>query len=279
MASKFLRLGAVAVFAAGLVSAAQANVIEVLWYTGGVASSGGSAGSSYEDAIQSLATPGTGDPNANTWNITFWSGGAMPAGTFNVLVSASPQGGWDSYPSYDDLNGAGITWGDRIMFTGQDADWHYQFGPGPTAFDGPRGFLRDSINWAGTGTGMGAIFLGVGADTILGFDGTGSTSNSTNDVVIPDSVKNYPINVNLTSAGLSDWSTSAHEEFCNIDTTMWTGINVDGGNPECFVTIVSAATAGGDVGGITRTPEPASVALLGAGLAGLAGLRRRRKTS
>lgn len=272
----FLRSAAAAALAAGLAGSAHANTINVLWYSGGVTSDGGLAGSSYQDAIQSLASQGSGDPNSTTWNITFWDGGAMPSGTFNVLVAASPEGSWSSYPDYADLNGAGISWGDRIMFTGQDADWHYQFGPGPSSFDGPRGFLRDSINWAASGTGMGAVFLGLNADTISGFDGTGSTDSGTDDVVIPALVQNYPVNVDLTSEGLSNWDTSAHDEFCDIDTSKWTGINVDGGNPNCFVTIVSADTAGGSVGGIA-TPEPASMALLGSGIAGLAAMRRRRK--
>ena len=47
------------------------------------------------------------------------------------------------------------------MVTGQDADWHYINCPGPRNFDGPQGFLLDAINWAGSGTGMGAVFLGT----------------------------------------------------------------------------------------------------------------------
>jgi len=41
------------------------------------------------------------------------------------------------------------------MLTGQDADWHYQNYPGPTSFDGPQGFLLDSINWQGAERALG----------------------------------------------------------------------------------------------------------------------------
>jgi hypothetical protein len=267
-------LAKLAAVAAMILSGPAYAGINVLWYTGGVEST---TGTSYQTNMSQLSTPGAGDPSSSTWSITYWAGGAMPAGAFNALVVASPQGGWSAYPDYTALDTAGLTFGDRVLVTGQDADWHYINSPGSTNFDGPRGFLRDSINWAGAGTGLGLVVLG-GTQSVLdayGFSATlGPSSGSTNVVNIPGAFAAFPINTNLTSAGLSNWSTSAHDIWSSPDTTVWTGINTtDGGG---YVTLVSAATAGGGISG-GGVPEPSTWALMimGFGLAGL-GLRRRR---
>lgn len=269
-------MGAAALAALLTAGAANAAALNVLWYSGGVEDYG--APGDYKAQIGTLATQGVGDPNATSWNITFWDGGAMPMGSYNVLVVASPQGGWGNNPDYSSL--ASLTagsFGDRVMFTGQDADYHFINGPGSAAFDGPRGFLRDSINWAGNGVGMGLVALGStglnacgegGAN--FGFTGYSSVCDSTEDVVIPGAYASFPINQGLTSAGLSHWSTSSHIAFAGLDSGMWTGINVDGGMPGQYVTIVSAATASGGTG----VPEPGTIFLLGAALLGAAWFAR-----
>jgi hypothetical protein len=256
-------LGSVPAFGAG---------INVLWYTGGV-----DDGSGTYQALSAASVPGDA--------VTFWSGGAMPTGTFNVLVIASPEGGWSPYPDYTALTSAHLSFStsSRLMLTGQDADWHNINFPGPVA-NGPAGFLSDSINWAGNGTGMGLVALGMTGDAascyggpILGLSGYTGNCNATNNVVIPTAFASFPINTGLTSAGLSNWDTAAHTGFTGLDTSIWTGINVDGtvcgptGPCSEFVTIVTQ----GGTGGI-GTPEPGTLVMFGSGIIGLAGLVRRK---
>jgi hypothetical protein len=265
---------------------ALAAPINVLWYTGGVGDSGGP--SDYQGDVQMLSAPMGGDPAAGasaSWNITFWNSGAMPTGSFNVLVVASPQGGWNPPPIYSALESAGLSassFGSRVMLTGQDADWHYTNSPGPTNFDGPRGFLRDSISWAGSGTGLGLVMLGqdgIGGDSGVnfGFTGFSDGGDATNNVVIPGIESGFAINGGLDSAGISNWDTAAHDTFTGLNTALWNGINLDGDVAGQFVTIVSAGAAAGGTSGGGTVPEPFTLSVFGAGLAGAAFLRRRRK--
>jgi hypothetical protein len=241
----------------------EAATINILWYTGGVNVDSGTAFTSYTAGLNTLASLAPTSPGGNTWNITQWASGAepaAPAGGFNVLVVASEQGPWSVSPNYASLVAAApsITLGSREMVTGQDADWHYMNSPGPTLFNNPQGFLLDAINWAGSGTGLGLVSLGDEGQTGFSFPGITQTSNVTDNVVIPSAVATFPINTNLTSAGLSNWSMSAHDTWTISNTSLWEGINVDGDSTTNYVTVVTAGTAGG---GITPpgVPEPSSI--------------------
>jgi hypothetical protein len=270
---------AVACLLALTASSSQASTINVLWYTGGAEVSGGTT---YETALsalsaQSLVASATPE---NTLNITFWNGtGAVPAGTYNTLVVASSEGPWSTGPSYGALqtalNNSSLTIGNRVMATGQDADWHYTHTPGPASFNGPQGFLIDAINWSGSGTGMGVVFLG-GTDGIVtsALNGLGAQSSVTEDAItIPAAFASFPINAGLTSAGLSNWTNSAHDAWNSANTSLWTAINL--GNGVDAITVVSAQQASGG----TSTPEPASLVMLGIGGLCLAGYSRRRKAA
>jgi hypothetical protein len=276
-ARKLIGVAACAVALTASVGVANASTINILWYAGGVNVLSSPAGT-YENDINALIAQAASAPISvhNTWNITFWNSGPMPAGTFNVLVTASPEGGWSSSPSYGALDAAvtASSFGNRVMVTGQDADWHYTNSPGPSTFNNPQGFLIDSINWAGSGSGMGAVFLGTDPLNIgvTGFTGLGAVSSTPGDTVdIPAAYASFPINEGLSSAGLSNWFSSAHDFWTGTDSTKWTGINIDAnGN---FITIVSAGTAGGSTG----VPEPASLALMGIGVAAILGRRKSLK--
>jgi hypothetical protein len=253
---------------------ASAATIDILWYTGGVEAFGGTGGT-YHGAVSNLEAQEESAFNVaslNNWNITFWDGGAMPSGSFDVLVTASPQGGWSASPEYSSLLGSvsGSSFGDRVLLTGQDADWHYIYGPGASSFDGPAGFLIDAINWAGSGSGMGGVILGAELASDLFGPSAVDVSGGGNTVIIPGPMASFPINEGLTSAGLSNWNTSAHEAF-SFDSS-WTAINLDGAGGA--ITIVSTATVDGGTDG--AVPEPSTV-FGGIALAGLAASRMLRR--
>jgi hypothetical protein len=262
----------------------EAQAIGILWYTGGVENS-----PDYKASISALAAS---SPGGNAWSIVYWDSGPKPAGTFNTLVVASQIGGWNTFPDYTALTAAGLleaSFGNRVMITAQDTDWHYLNGPGDgttgQAFDGPRGFLANAINWSGSGSGMGAVILDANAGFAL-FSGLGDEGDGSDDVRIPAEYTGLPINSGLTSAGISNWGTSAHTSWTGTDTTKWAQINVVGdscldtsANPAAasctnFITLIKAEEAGG---GLTPVPEPSTLVLLGTALAGFSARAWRKR--
>jgi PEP-CTERM motif-containing protein len=240
-------------------STLNAATLKILWYTNFISNGGGP---NYKDSFQDLADT---NPGGNDWEITYWDDGPMPLGDFDVFVGASTQGPWAKEPDYflgSPFAMAGLTeasFGARVMLTSQDTDFHYLNFPGgggsSQEFDGPRGFLENAINWAGNGTGMGAVFLGFncGEDSCVDgplnsrfamFSGIGNRETGGghdgggDDVRIPLPYLSYPLNDGLSTDGLSDWHESAHSSWYASDLAKWTPLNVlgsfDDGTPLCF---------------------------------------------
>jgi hypothetical protein len=297
------------------VSGLKASPVNILWYTGGAQPS------NYDSTIRNNFEHNAA-LTGNDWTITFWDGsGSRPASFtgFDVMVVASEEGPWGGLPpDYTDLFLAGVnesTFGDRVMLTGQDADWHFidDLTPGPSPFDGPTGFLVNSINWAGSGTvgTMGAVVLDASSSVFSLFTGAGQMYDDklcpvggstdpndpnfdpncfgrTDNVKIPGEFAGYPLNAGLSSTGLSSWGEAAHKTWQASDPALWTAINADGNscpaveNPsvaDCdrFVTLVKASQA---AGGTTRdaVPEPDTLVLLSSGVLGFIFAYRKMKS-
>ena len=238
---------------------AVSATLNVLWYTGGVGTNPGGV-NEYFNKIGTLASGAPSWSPNRSWNVTFWESGPVPPSPvpYNVLVVASSVPEWYTRPNFSALNAAISSHAininpaeNRVMLTGQDADWHYLTSPGPTNFNGPRGFLHNAINWAGSGAGMGLVLLGQDLDfasPAFGFTGFTPLDIADNDVVIPASESSIPLHNFLTGAGLSGWATSIHSQFqsSTLDTTQWHGITTATSSPTAnYVTIVSTPFANG----------------------------------
>lgn len=285
---------------------AQASTISVLWTSGTT---------TYNDNISELATEASSfDPDGDgglNWDLTFWdaSAGTGPAGGFgsyDVLTIGSTCnfsgtgncGGSNGFFSngvfVDGITSLGAeienARGSRTFLSGQDADWH-DLNNRPDQDNGPKGFMINAVNWAASGTGMGIVSM---TDRYLNSDGWWTAPGSFLADEIPagsafpfqsDAVnlgagqEDFPINEGLTSAGLSNWSTSSHA--CFNDISGFTRINfAPQGGSVCGVTIVTSGTEGGGTSGgnednISPIPLPAAGWLLLAGLGILSALRRR----
>jgi len=280
----------IAVGLAGLACATltHAAAINVLWY---------GQSSSYNSSISTLAAgAGTYDPASDgslSWNLTFWNAGdPNPDFTaYNVLVIGSSQVfgmGFDPSRLLSAKSAIESARGTRTFLSGQDADYHYGASPGPVD-NGPRGFLINAVNWAGSGAGLGIVslpdrFSGSGSQwwnnpaSFLAAELAGTTSYFQEEsVVIPGATAGFPVNEGLTTGGLSNWGVSSHAGFSSMP-TGYTSINNAGSRPGSFVTILTESEAGGCTTGCGGTPvsAPATPVLLLTALAGLALVRRRR---
>lgn len=285
-----------AVAAALFATAASSAVIDVLWTAGT---------EDYNASITDLAANAGGyDPDSNgsnTWNITMWDGTSDPNfGNYDVFVIGSTCntsstgicGGGGAGFYGNGVTAAGVLTygaeianarGNRTFLSGQDADYHHTNNL-PNVDNGPRGFMINAVNWAASGTGMGIVSM---TDRINNDDGWWTAENSflaaelaggpfalnSNSVSIGAGQESFPINEGLTSAGLSNWRTSSHACFNEVDD--YARINFAPYNrAQCGVTIVTEGEEGGGTNPVV--PLPASGWLMIAAFGAMAARRKFR---
>lgn len=293
-----------------IAAPAEATTIKVLWTAGTT---------DYNANIAELATEAaTFDPSGDgalDWSLTMWDPYATPApdfSAFDVLVVGSTYGIDQTVGGSNGFFDIGVSArgvlenkaaikaarGSRTFITGQDPDLRDLVGP-RNQDDGPKGFLINAVNWAASGSGLGIVSMVTGWGEAFGFSSPGGGTNRTVFCAmncwasLPSSTatrsklavgqENTPVNEGLTSAGLSNWITSAHAHF-DLTVPGYTAINL---NPDGkAITILTAGkegagTSGGDEGGndaIAPVPLPAGVWLMLSAVAAL-GIASRRRPS
>ena len=232
--------------------------VRVLWYTGlvgptGVASWNHVAGiASYKTAVSAVAV-------SAGWALTYWDSGAIPAGTFDVLVVASGSGIWENiafaedpinaWPDYTSLAAAlpGFSFSpsnNRIVVSGDDADFGLT---NRVVTPGSSIFLTNAVNWAGSGSGTGRTGLvllenepGVDWATFfsaipppslqVSFGLTGFTNSSPNDA--STTLQDILDPTHPVMAGLSNGfqlSRGSGVFYTAVDPALWTSLsNVQG---------------------------------------------------
>ncbi|MDY7004630.1 MAG: PEP-CTERM sorting domain-containing protein [Cyanobacteriota bacterium] len=278
----------------GLFSASVANAasLNVLWH----------GNANYNAQISELAALApTFDPKGDgslDWNLTFWNfqDPTPNFSDYDVLAIGSFTLVSETTPILNNKEAIAKARGNRTFLSGQDADFHYSFNPGPRP-DGPLGFLVNAINWAGSGDGMGIVALPDGQysqlwllddrsflkDELEGYVSYFEEEN----VVIPTQTSDFPVNEGLTTAGLSNWGVSSHAGF-NKNIPGYLSINDAGSRPGYAVTIVTASEAdGGTLGPESESvsepstisvPEPTTMAMIGITAIALFGYKRQSRS-
>lgn len=187
--------------------------------------------------------------------------------THEALVIGWSASGYDMSGLTPGVLVAGIT-GNRI-FTGHDADYHTVAGVHAAAV-----FMQRAVLFAGAAAGPGILAFPVfdpspfsylpSAWGISSFD---NLTSETIDAITPEGMASG-LYTGLTLADLSNWGQSFHAGF-----TAWDPVfnPFEIGDPP----VGTVVTIGTTVTPVQIVPEPASILLLGAGLIGLAAIRRQ----
>lgn len=291
-----IRLALAAAFSLGAATA-QAAVLDVLWLGGSEA---------YNARITDFAGtapvrhPETGAPLALALDL-WMPGEAVDLETYDLLVvgascntprtgsTSGSCGGSGFYGSGVTLrnvltNGPalGAALGDRMMLSGLASDWHLAFDPDPQLRDDAALFLANAVGWAGSGDGLGFISM---TDRSGNRNGWWRNVNSilpehvvraafdhdADMVAIAPGQAGFPAHWGLSEDFVRDWHGRAH--LCFDTVTDFTAVNLAASGPGrgCAVTVVRPPR----LPDAASVPLPASSWILLAGLAVLAGLRRR----
>lgn len=280
---------------------AAASQLDVLWYTYAP------DGSEYKSTISGIAANAHhySDGSGVSWNLNFWSAGGSTPGlsNYDVLVihggeafrTNVPPGTTYATPDYSGIlnNRTAIeaARGERTLISGSDADFHAvrgDTGRDPLIYpdnadlwDGALGHVINSVNWAGSGQGLGVVswvdaewpeaFWWENQDSFLRDELFGQVSYfRDNQPVISPADELLPVNDGLTTLGLSDWTWSFHAAF-EDDIPGYTQVIDSGVDPAFAAAIATTAYVGAET---FPVPLPPSGWLMLSAFAGLWGWRR-----
>lgn len=223
------------------------------------------------------------------WNLNFWNplDAAPTFSDYDVFVIGSA---FRIPPHGFNFNSAGLfsykkeiekARGERTILTGLDADSHYMLPHAGQNRNLPKNFLINTVNWAGSGEGLGIVSLTDGNRTgsrwwlnensFLKEELEGYlTYSNRNDIGILDEMLDFPIHEGLTAANLSNWRNSNHVQFADY-LPDYCSVNHLANNPEKSTTVMS--------GNCNKSiPEPSvTLGLLTLGLMSFGSFVKRQK--